>query len=129
METSKKTQWLVSGTFTGTGHVKVSTPIEDETNKDYYFARNIETGERLWFPKKFLLADIPKEANKFGMQYIENPTTKEEFINNCQFQLDNTIGWMGCEKYDNALSKANCLIKALQDYISFDIITSLNNKP
>lgn len=30
-----KTQWYVSGTFTGKGDIEVLSPIEDETNKNY----------------------------------------------------------------------------------------------
>ena len=53
-------------------------------------------------------------ATKIKAGYISEPQTIDECIHNANFQLQNVIGWMSKMEFENALSKAQCLVKDLK---------------
>jgi len=46
--------------------------------------------------------------------YISEPQTIDECIQNATFQLQNVIGWMSKMDFENSFSKAQCLVKDLK---------------
>ena len=49
--------------------------------------------------------------------FVEKPTTMEEFQDNVQFQLDNVKGWLSVNDYQSALITAQCLVEALKKIV------------
>lgn len=50
--------------------------------------------------------------------FVEKPSTMEEFQNNVNFQLDNVKGWVSVNDYEAALIKAKCLVDALAKIVA-----------
>lgn len=49
--------------------------------------------------------------------FIKNPSTIEDFKQNVEFQMENVQGWLSVNDYQSALTKAKCLVDALQKIV------------
>ena len=55
-----------------------------------------------------------EQETKENTGFINEPKTKEDFVHNAQFQFENLDGFMYIQKYELALVKAECLVRALK---------------
>lgn len=99
MATQKNT---VTATFPGIGPVEISRER----------AEQIVRLQRIIKKERSQVHQTDKAA---GYDFVENPVTVEDYVQNVQFQFDNVSGWLGAKKYESALIKARYLVQALED--------------
>lgn len=61
--------------------------------------------------------------------FINNPSTIDDFKHNVEFQMDNLKGWLSVNDYQAALIKAKCLVDALSAVVAAEESEQIANKP